>query len=240
MLQSVVPGAQEDRRSATCNRPIHSQPPHGSATLQDGDARVRPFSHQKPGVDGIDRYTRCISSCANALAVKAARCEATRLLRGLADQGRYSGTGSTARPDNHQGAPVSWLDHQLREVRSHTKSRLPVHRDAVQHSTFHSGAPAENAFKGPVSSSALDGQSEHNSQRSAQTSRHAGVHGFAGPAKDGSVFVQPNGGPPKHGARAPGTGPTGFKFHSGFCQRWHGGHPQQSCKVYPSSPRRRK
>ena len=171
ILQSVVPGAQEDRRSATCNWPVHSQPPHGSATLQDGDARVCPFSHQKSGVDGIDRYTRCISSCADAsgcsqvsafrgqqegvpvhlssiwtgdfstgvhqaaatcrLAVKAARCEATRLFRQLADQGRYSGTGSTARPDNHQGAPVSWLDHQLREVRSHTKSRLPVHRDAV-------------------------------------------------------------------------------------------------------------
>ena len=47
ILQSVVPGAQEDRRSATCDRPVHSQPPHGSATLQDGDARVRPISHQK-------------------------------------------------------------------------------------------------------------------------------------------------------------------------------------------------
>ena len=35
-----------------------------------------------------------------------------------------------------------------------------------------------------------------------------------------------------------GTGPTGFKFHSGFCQRWHGGHPQQSCKIYPSPPGR--
>ena len=66
ILQSVVPGAQEDRRSATCNRPIHSQPPHGSATLQDGDARVRPISHQKSGVDGFDRYTRCLSSCADA------------------------------------------------------------------------------------------------------------------------------------------------------------------------------
>ena len=31
-----------------------------------------------------------------------------------------------------------------------------------------------------VSSSTLDGQSEHNCQRSAQTSRHAGVHGLAG------------------------------------------------------------
>ena len=53
------------------------------------------------------------------VAVKAARCEATRLLRRLADQGRYSGTSSTACPDNHQSAPVSWLDHQLREVRPH-------------------------------------------------------------------------------------------------------------------------
>ena len=164
ILQSVVPGAQENRRSATCNRPVHSQPPHGSSTLQDGDARVRLISHQKSGVDGIDRHKRCRPSCSDAsgcpqvsafrgqqegvpvhlsfvwtgdfstrvhqvhksspvvsLLNKAARCEATRLLRRLADQGRYSGTGSTARPDNHQGAPVSWLDHQLREVRSHTK-----------------------------------------------------------------------------------------------------------------------
>ena len=122
ILQSVVPGAQEDRRSATCNRPVHSQLPHGSATLQDGDARVRPFSHQKSGVDGIDRYTQCISLCADASGcsqvstfrgqqegvrvhlssiwtgdfstgvhqaaatgrlVKAARCEATHLLRWL-------------------------------------------------------------------------------------------------------------------------------------------------------------
>ena len=206
--KNVVSGSQEDRRSATCDRPVHSQPPHGSSTLQDGDARVRPISHQKSGVDGIDRHTRCLSSCANAsgcpqvsafrgqqegvpvhlssvwtgdfstgvhqaakthrLAVEAARCEATRLLRRLADQGRYTGTSSTAHPDNHQGPPVSWLDHQLRKVRPHTKSRLPVHWDAVQHSTFHSGAPAENACKGPVSSSTLDGQSEHNCQRSAQ------------------------------------------------------------------------
>ena len=184
---------------------------------------LHPISHQKSGVDGVDRHTRCLSSCADAsgcpqvsafrgqqegvpvhlssvwtgdfstgvhqaaetrcLAVEAARCEATRLLRRLADKGRYTGRSSTARPDNHQGPPVSRLDHQLREVQPHTKSRLPVHWDAVQHSTFHSGAPAENACKGPVSSSTLDGQSEHNCQRSAQTSRHAGVHGLAGPAR---------------------------------------------------------
>ena len=225
ILQSAVPGAQEDRRSATC------KPPHGSSTLQDGDARVCPISHQKSGVDGIDRHTRCLPSCSDAsgcpqvsafrgqqegvpvhlssvwtgdfstrvhqaaatcrLAVKAARCEAPRLLRRPADQGRYSRTGSTARPDNHQGAPVSWLHHQLREVQSHTKSRLPVHRDAVQHSTFHSGAPTEDASKGPVSSSALDDQSEHHGQRFTQTSRHAGVHGFAGPARTAPSSASP-------------------------------------------------
>ena len=280
ILQSVVPGTQEDRRSATCYRPVHSQPPHDSSTLQDGDARVRPISHQMSGVDGIDRHTRYLSSCSDAsgcpqvsafrgqqegvpvhlssvwtgdfstgvhqaaatyrLAVKAARCEATRLLRRLADQGRYSGTGSTARPDNHQGAPVSWLDHQLREIRSHTKSRLPVHRDAVQHSTFHSGAPTEDASKGPVSSSALDDQSEHHGQRFAQTSRHAGVHRFAGPTRTAPSSSSSMVGCHRMVPEDRGTGPTGFKFHSGFCQRWHGGHPQQSCKVYHSSPRRRK
>ena len=77
-------------------------------------------------------------------AVKAARCEATRLLRRLADPCRFSRTGAAACPDDHQGAPVSWLDHQLREVRPHSKSGLPVHRDAVQHSTIHSGGPTED------------------------------------------------------------------------------------------------
>ena len=43
--------------------------------------------------------------------------------------------------------------------------------------------PTEDASKGPVSSSALDDQSGHHGQRFAQTSRHAGVHGFAGPAR---------------------------------------------------------
>ena len=219
-LQSVVSGTQEDRRSATCDRPVHSQPSHGGSTLQDGDARVRPISHQKSGVGGVDRHTRRLSSCDDAsscpqvsafrgqqegvpvhlssvwtgnfstgvhqaaetrrLSVEAARCEATCLLRRLADQSRYTGGSSTAFPDNHQGPPVSRMDHQLREVRPHTKSRLPVHWDAVQHSTLHSGAPAENAKIGPVSSSTLDGQSEYNCQRSAQTSRHVGVHGLAG------------------------------------------------------------
>ena len=153
ILQPVVPGPKEDGRSATCNRPVHSLPPHGSSTLQDGDTRVRPFHHQKSGVDGIDRHSRCLPSCFDASgrpqvstlrgqqesvsvhlssiwagdfstrvhqgaaarrhAVKAARCEASHLLGRLADQSRYSRTGQTACPDNHQGAPDSRLDHQL-------------------------------------------------------------------------------------------------------------------------------
>ena len=75
---------------------------------------------------------------------------------------------------------LGWIINFEKSDLTPHKSRLPVHWDAVQHSTLHSGAPAENASKGPVSSSTLDGQSEHNCQRSAQTSRHVGVHGLAG------------------------------------------------------------
>ena len=60
-LQSVVSGTQEDRRSATCDRPVHSQPPHGSSTLQDGDARVRPISRQEwtVSIDIRDAFFMC-------------------------------------------------------------------------------------------------------------------------------------------------------------------------------------
>ena len=57
---------------------------------------------------------------------------------------------------------------------------FPVHRDAVQHSTIHSGAPTKDVSQGSVRSSALDYRPEHHSQGSAQASRHVGVHGFAG------------------------------------------------------------
>ena len=90
--------------------------------------------------------------------------------------------------------------------------------------------PTEDASKSPVSSSALDDQSEHHGQRFVQTSWHAGVHGLRWSGKDGSVFVQSNSGPPQHGARGPGTGPTGFKFHSGSVR--------DGMVVIPSSPAR--
>ena len=198
VLQPTVSGTEEDRRSSSSYRPIHSQP-HGSSTLQDGNARIRPISHQKSRVDSLHRHPRCVSPCpdesscteVSALcglpihlstlrignitsrvhqalmpgrsAVKAVRCEAARLLRRLADPCRYSRIGSTACPDNHQGAPISWLDHQLREVRPHSKSGLPVHRDAVQHSTVHSGAPTEDTSQSPVCSPTLDDQTRHHS-----------------------------------------------------------------------------
>ena len=66
VLQPVVPGPKEDRRSAACNQSLLSQPPNGSSTLQDGDARVCPFSHQKSGVDNIDIHPRCLPSCSDA------------------------------------------------------------------------------------------------------------------------------------------------------------------------------
>ena len=112
--------------------------------------------------------------------VKTARCEAAHLLRRLADLCRYSRTGPTACPDDHQCAPVSRLDHQLREFRSNAKSRLPVHKDAVQHLTVHSGAPAEDASQSPVCSSTLDDQPRHHSRRSSQIAGHGCVYGDTG------------------------------------------------------------
>ena len=41
-------------------------------------------------------------------------------------------------------------------------------------------------------------------------------------------------------ARGLGTGLTGSQFLSGFCQKWPGGHLQQSHKVFPSPPGKRK
>ena len=64
-----------------------------------------------------------------------------------------------------------------------------MHRDAVQHSTIHNGAPTEDASQGPVRSSALDYRPEHHSQGSAQASRHVGVHGFAGTTSSSDPVV---------------------------------------------------
>ena len=220
VLQPTVSGPQEDGRSSSGVRPFHSQPPHGSSTLQDGNAAIRPFSHQKSRVNSVHRHPRCISTCpvapsrpevsaicgqqaslpihlptlwignitsrvhqaltTNRSAVKAARCEATRLFRRLADPCRYSRTGATACPDDHQCASVSRLDHKLQEVTPYSKSGLPVHRDAVQHSAIHSGAPTEDVSQSPVCSSTLDDQPKHHSSRSAQITGHVSVHGFTG------------------------------------------------------------
>ena len=104
-----------------------------------------------------------------------------------------------------------------------------------------SGAPAENASKGPVSSSTLNGQSEHNCQRSAQTSRHAGVHGLAGSARKAPSSSSPMVGrysmvPEDRELVRPDSSSTMGSVRGGMVH----GHPQQSCKVYPSPPGRRK
>ena len=64
--------------------------------------------------------------------------------------------------------------------RLQSKSGLPVHRDAVQHSTVHSGTPTEDASQSPVCSPTLDDQSKLHSPRSALIVGHGGVYGFAG------------------------------------------------------------
>ena len=66
ILKPTVSGPQEDGRSLSGDRPFHSQPPHGSSTLQDGDASIRPFSHQKSRVDSVHRHPRCLSTCPDA------------------------------------------------------------------------------------------------------------------------------------------------------------------------------
>ena len=124
-------------------------------------------------------------------AVKKARCQAARLLRRLADPCRYSRTGPVACPDDHQFAPVSRLDHQLREVRPYTQPGLRVHRDAVQHSTVHSGTPAEDASQSPVCSSTLNDQPRHHSRRSPQVAGHSGVHGNTGTTGKTSPLSSP-------------------------------------------------
>ena len=86
-------------------------------------------------------------------------------------------------PRQPSGCSSSWLDHQLREVRSHTKSRLPVHWDAVQHSDVSLWRPTEDASKGPVSSSALDDQSEHHGRDLRRLLGLLVFMGFAGLAR---------------------------------------------------------
>ena len=66
ILKPTVSGPQEDGRSLSGDRPFHSQPPHGSSTLQDGDASIRPFSHQKSRVDSVHRHPGRLSTCPDA------------------------------------------------------------------------------------------------------------------------------------------------------------------------------
>ena len=112
--------------------------------------------------------------------VEMARYQAARLLGRLADLRSVSRTGPDAFRDDHRPTPEARMGYQLREVRPNTKPGHQVSGNAFQHSTVYSGAPAENASQGPVSSSALDEQPHHPSTRSTQVAGHGGIHGNAG------------------------------------------------------------
>ena len=279
ILQSVVPGAQEDRRSATCNRPVHSQPPHGSSTLQDGDARVRPISHQKSGVDGIDRHTRCLPSCSDASGypqVSAFHGQQEGVVVHLSSvwtgdlSRRVHQAAATRRFAVKAGVKLHvYLDDWL--IRADTPEQVQLHAQTtirvlqflgriINFEKFDLTPSQDFQFIGmqfntrrftvaPLPKMRLKVQSvDQHWMTNPNITRPEIYTDFSAcwcswlrwSGEDGSIFVQSNGGPPQHGARGPGTGQTGFKFRSGFCRRWHGGHPQQSCKVYPLSPRRRK
>ena len=66
VLQPTVSGSEKDRRSLSSNRPIHSESPHGNSTLQHGNARIRPISHQKSRVDSLHKHSRRVSPCPDA------------------------------------------------------------------------------------------------------------------------------------------------------------------------------
>ena len=166
-------------------------------------------------------HHRSIQSCRSF--VKTVRCQAACLLRRLADPCRYSRWGpDEACPDDHQSDPLSRQDHQLREVWPNTQPGLPVHRDAVQRSTVHSGTPAEDASS-PFTNT---GWPTPSLQPTICTGCWAwwcsGRHWSHG---EDFASIQSSGGPPQLRARGPGVGKTGFKFLSGFCQKWPGGEP---------------
>ena len=112
----------------------------------------------------------------------------------------------------------SRLDHKIREIRPLSKSGLPVHRDAVQHSTGHSGALPKMRLKV---------QSVHQHWMTNPNITVHDLHRLLGMlvflvllVQRGTLRLPPvQWGPPQHGARGPGAGPTGSQFLSGCCQR---------------------
>ena len=62
---------------------------------------------------GLATSTQEFTKLLHPVIIETVRCQAARLLGRLADPCRYSRTGPTACPDDHQCTPVSHLDHQL-------------------------------------------------------------------------------------------------------------------------------
>ena len=191
VLKPAVPGAEEDMGSASSHRFVYFESAPGGAALHDGDSGVRSRRRQERmdclhrhkrslwrqkvlTIQGqqedlpihlstlrIGNFTSRIyqASKASRSLVEAARCRATRLL--LADPCRVTKTGPTACRDDHHSIPAARMGHQFREVGPNTQPGLPIPWNAVQHSTVHIGAPAENASQDPVGSTALDDEPCH-------------------------------------------------------------------------------
>ena len=173
--------------------------------------------------------------------VKKARYQAAHLLGRLADLCRYSRTGPAACPDDHQFAPVSRLDHQLREVRSDTQPGLWGFM-GMQFNTRQFTAVA-------LPKMPLKVQSVHQHWMTNPVITARDLHRLLGILVFMATLV-PQGrlrlrpvqwwAPPQLGAWGPETGLTGSQFLSGVCQRWPGGHLQQFCRIFLSSPGKRK
>ena len=255
--------------SASSHRFVYFESAPGGAALHDGDSGVRSRRRQERidclhrhkrslwrqkvlTIQGqqedlpihlstlrIGNFTSRIyqASKASRSLVEAARCRATRLL--LADPCRVTKTGPTACRDDHHSIPAARMGHQFREVGPNTQPGLPIPWNAVQHSTVHIGAPAENASQDPVGSSALDDEPCHHSPRSAQVAGHGGVYGTTCTSWKVAPLTSPVVG---HHSMMPEDRELVRQDHSlsGFYRRWPGGHFQQSCKVVLLPPRKRK
>ena len=92
----------------------------------------------------------------------------------------------------------------------------------------------------PVCSPTLDDQPRCHSPRSTQIAGHGGVYGNTGPTWKTPPTSSPVVGRHSLVPEDRELVRLGSQFLSWYCQRWPGGHPQQSCRVFPSPPGKRK
>ena len=188
-LHLAVPGAEEDRRSTSGHRFVHAEPAHGVPHFKmetQGSIKAAIRSQEWTiSIDIRDAYLhvtmhKAVRKYLHFVVNK--RVHLSLLWIGHFTSGGHKAAASSrssVKEVRYQG--VSQMDQQLREVRPNTQPGLPVHRDAVRHSTVHSGGPVEDASQSPACSPTLDDQPCHHSPRSAQIAGHGGVYDNTGP-----------------------------------------------------------